>query len=590
LVLAPGTTAGEASAGRREIQAARHDGALLLPEPGEIKVIAVGEDLKLTGLNRRALPSGAARSIEEALALAPLDICHLHDPLPPSVPAAALRHSRALNVGHFHQPTPRFPASDVGRRVGGAIFGRLDAAVADFATAISTVEAAAPAGCRKLARAVDSTCEARAGNSDVLICQLANTQRGSLRTLIRALRRLPSEGWRARIAVAPGSPEPTGLSPIRDLVEIVEFSPGSEAQFLAGADIVVAGGGSGAVSPESILHAIANQAVPVASTLPVHTELLEDGRLGPGFVAGDADTLSAQLAQLISSSQTRDDFVRAAAGEREQLSPERLVDQIEGLFLELVAKRHDSRHRPEAAEAIAERPLIDVDLHMHTDHSHDCVTPVEVLLSEARHRGLGAIAVTDHNEISGALEAAAKAEGIKVIVGEEVKTKSQGEVIGLFIKKKIPAGLSLRETIDEIHDQGGIAYVPHPFDRMHSVPDYEHLLEEVERIDAIEVYNARVAIGEFNEEAARFAAKYRIPAGAGSDAHVAQGLGSVRIRMRDFDGPEEFLESLREADIVRSPSSLLFVQALKFIQTKATPETARKASKRRRVKRAERKS
>ena len=93
--------------------------------------------------------------------------------------------------------------------------------------------------------------------------------------------------------------------------------------------------------------------------------------------------------------------------------------------------------------------------------------------------------------------------------------------------------------------------MPHPFDRMHAVPDYEHLLDVVEDIDAIEVFNPRVAFSAFNEEAARFAAKYRIVAGAGSDSHVAQGLGSVKIRMRDFDGPEEFLESLRDADIVR---------------------------------------
>ena len=171
--------------------------------------------------------------------------------------------------------------------------------------------------------------------------------------------------------------------------------------------------------------------------------------------------------------------------------------------------------------------MIDVDLHMHTDHSHDCATPVEVLLATARDQGLGAIAVTDHNEVSGALEAAAKAAdyGVKVIVGEEVKTASQGEVIGLFLQEKIPRGLTLAETVAEIRRQGGVVYVPHPFDRMHAVPDYEHLLDIVEDVDAIEVYNPRVAIGSFNEEAARFAAKYRIPAGAGSDAHVAQGLG-----------------------------------------------------------------
>jgi hypothetical protein len=84
----------------------------------------------------------------------------------------------------------------------------------------------------------------------------------------------------------------------------------------------------------------------------------------------------------------------------------------------------------------------------------------------------------------------------------------------------------------------------------------------------------------FNEEAARFAAKYRIVAGAGSDSHVPQGLGSVKIAMRDFDGPEEFLESLRDADIIRRRQSLLYVQALKLIQTKA-PGAAPRESRRR---------
>jgi hypothetical protein len=263
---------------------------------------------------------------------------------------------------------------------------------------------------------------------------------------------------------------------------------------------------------------------------------------------------------------------------------------IEEVYRSVAARRHTARTEEAIARRLAERPLIDVDLHMHTDHSHDCATPVEVLLATARTQGLGAIAVTDHNEISGALEARAQADeaAVKVIVGEEVKTADQGEVIGLFLKEKIPRGLTLQETVAEIRLQGGLVYVPHPFDRMHSVPDYEHMLEILEEIDAIEVFNPRVAIGAFNEEAVRFAAKYRIVAGAGSDSHVAQGLGSVRIRMRDFDGPEEFMASLRDADILTRPSSLLYVQALKFLQTRATPPAARRASRARRVRRVRR--
>jgi hypothetical protein len=302
----------------------------------------------------------------------------------------------------------------------------------------------------------------------------------------------------------------------------------------------------------------------------------------------DPDALAAGLAHLVAAPRLRE-RLHAAVKPRPWSA---VADDVEAVYERLTERRHDVRGKPEIRRRLEGRPVIDVDLHMHTDHSGDCATPVAVLLQTARAQGLGAIAVTDHNEISGALEAQAlSAEyGVKVVVAEEVKTASQGEVIGLFLREKIPRGMTLGETVAEIRRQGGLVYVPHPFDRMHSVPDYEHLLDIVGEVDAIEVYNPRVAIGSFNEEAARFAAKYRIPAGAGSDAHVAQGLGSVRVRMRDFDGPEEFLESLREADILTRPSSLLYVQALKFLETKATPAGARRARRERRVRRATRKA
>ena len=324
----------------------------------------------------------------------------------------------------------------------------------------------------------------------------------------------------------------------------------------------------------------------VASRLPVYDELLSDGDYGLQFERGDVVTLASQLGRLISEPELRARARERGPELRERFSWARVGEQLESVYEGLASRRRESAGSPKLREKLASRRLIDVDLHMHTDHSYDCATPVEVLLAEAKARGLGAIAITDHNEISGALDARAKADGIKVIVAEEVKTAHEGEVIGLFIEEKIERGMSLRETIAEIKRQGGLVYVPHPFDRLHSVPDYEHLLGVLDDVDAIEVFNPRVAISEFNDEAVRFAAKYRIPAGAGSDAHVPQGLGSVRIRMRDFEGPEEFLQSLRDADIVRNPASLLYVQALKFLQTKALPGSARRASRDRRVRRA----
>ena len=253
------------------------------------------------------------------------------------------------------------------------------------------------------------------------------------------------------------------------------------------------------------------------------------------------------------------------------------AERFEEVYRRVAARRHATASKPAVGKRLATRDHIHVDLHMHTDHSPDCATPVELLLETARERGLGAIAITDHNEISGALEARERADGIKVIVSEEVKTAHEGEVIGLFIEEKIPRGMSMADTIAAIHAQGGLAYVPHPFDRLHSVPDYEHLLEIVEEIDILEVFNPRVALTSFNEEAERFAAKYRIVPGAGSDSHVAQGLGSVKIRVHDFDGPEEFLEAMRDADITRKHKNLVYVQALKFLQTTARPKAPKRS-------------
>jgi predicted metal-dependent phosphoesterase TrpH len=429
---------------------------------------------------------------------------------------------------------------------------------------------------------------AAAAGEPVRLLFSAGEERAALRLFLRALRTLPAESaWRATVwSPRPLTPPATLSRALRERLEFVDADHMPEAQALSRADVLVLASEGIRPVPGTLVRALAAGVLPIASRLGAYEELLGQGEYGFEFEPGDAQTLAAHLTRAIEEPTHREH----ARARQEELSARfswtRVADDLEQVYDGLVARRHDTLGNGAVRTRLRERRMIDVDLHMHTDHSYDCATPVEVLLAEARSQGLGAIAVTDHNEISGAHAARAKADGLTVIVGEEVKTAEQGEVIGLFIEEKIPRGMTLQETIDEIKRQGGLVYVPHPFDRMHSVPDYEHLLDVLDGVDAIEVFNPRVAISEFNDEAARFAAKYRIPAGAGSDAHVPQGLGSVRIRMREFNGPEEFLESLRDADIVRNPASLLYVQALKFLQTKALPEAARRASRERRVRRA----
>ena len=263
---------------------------------------------------------------------------------------------------------------------------------------------------------------------------------------------------------------------------------------LASADIVVAASHGVAPSPGLIVRALGAGAVPVASHLSSYAEVItRDDDLGLLFEPGDVETLDRPAR----APDPRRRPARRAARQRASAP----ATTSTGRASRRASRRSTTRSPPAAtrpratprcAARLADRPLIDVDLHMHTDHSSDCATPVEVLLATARDAGLGAIAVTDHNEISGAHDARAKAAefGVKVIVAEEVKTADQGEVIGLFIEEKIPRGMTLDETIAEIKRQGGLVYVPHPFDRMHSVPDYEHLLAVVEEIDALEVFNA----------------------------------------------------------------------------------------------------
>ncbi|HWF34481.1 MAG TPA: PHP-associated domain-containing protein [Solirubrobacteraceae bacterium] len=592
VVIAPSNSSALVRDSRREIRAAREQPEHLLGRAeGTPLVLGVGEVLPSAAARRRAssLPVDVARTIEDALTALPLDVVHVHEPFAPSAASVALRHSRALNVGSFHAPTERILSTQLARPLVELLFSRLDARTASFTATRDLVQRYFPGDYRVIMPGGEPA-EPRARSGPVEIVMIAEEERMALRVLLRALRALPVDPeWRVTVWSSRTLAAPATLR--RDLIERVRFvgAERTEAEVLAEADIVVLASEGIRPTPATLVRALAAGAVPVTSRLASYDELLSEGEYGLEFEPGDAVTLAAHLTSLIADPELRAERQARADPLRARLSWGRVTDELEDIYTALSARRHVDGVPAPVRKRLASRPFIDVDLHMHTDHSYDCATPVEVLLSHARIRGLGAIAVTDHNEISGAHDARDKADGVKVIVAEEVKTADQGEVIGLFIEEKIPRGMTLQETIAEIKRQGGLVYVPHPFDRLHSVPDYEHLLDVLDDVDAIEVFNPRVAIAEFNEEAVRFAAKYRIPAGAGSDAHVPQGLGSVRIRMHDFDGPEEFMAALRDADIVRNPASLLYVQALKFLQTRALPAPARRASRERRVRRATRK-
>jgi len=595
VIAAPGGSREAVRMSQRAIDAAHERPAALFgagwqgkrAAPGGPPVLSVGQALRLPAGSRprpAPVPLDIARSLEALLSSVDFDVVHVHDPFAPSVASAALRHSRSLNAATFHLPTERVLSTQVARPIVEIFFGRLDARTVTGRTTAELLSRFFPGSYEVLEPAAEvdrpETPAPDASTRVPRVVYCAREERGALRLVLRALRRLPLDlSWEADVWIEDDSIATPRLNrALRERVRFLRPPDAGVAELIGGADVVCAASGGPRPAPSLIRSAFAAGAVPVAAQIEPYEELLQTtGECGFLFPAGDAITLAGQIERLIRSDSLRRRM--AEAGRSSARSWADLGDELEAIYARLASRRHDPRGNAEVRRRISRRRTIDCDLHMHTDHSGDCATPVEVLLETAKDRGMGAIAITDHNEVSGALAAREIAErdgGIKVIVAEEVKTAEQGEVIGLFLEEKIRKGLTMAQTIAEIRRQGGLVYVPHPFDRLHSVPDYEHLLDIVEEIDILEVFNPRVAFSAFNEEAERFAAKYRIVPGAGSDGHVAQALGSVRIRLHDFDGPEEFLESMRSADIIRKHKNLVYVQALKWMQAASGQAGARK--------------
>ena len=207
-----------------------------------------------------------------------------------------------------------------------------------------------------------------------------------------------------------------------------------------------------------------------------------------------------------------------------------------------------ARH-PHLAHAVPDGH-VRVDLHTHTMWSGDSTTTPEEFEQAVLASGLDVVCVTDHNAIAGAIELRDRLAA-RVIVGEELRT-AHGEIIGLFLTERVPMGIDHLDAARAIRDQGGVVYVPHPFDPMRRNMSERALYElaEADLVDAVEVLNAKTSLASLNRRAAEFAAEFGIVAGAGSDAHVPDALGAAFVQMPDFETPIEFLASLASGSVV----------------------------------------
>ena len=534
VVLAPSNRAGQLAAGRRALRRLGRNGT---PLEG---TVALGPAIPVSRGSRMGVPLGVRANLSLALTADRFDIVHAHEPALPSLSNLALRQAPGLTVATFHSPERL--AYPPGRQQREKLLSRIDALTAVGEDVLAAAAVRFPGDYTRLPHGIPLP-ERPGAPAGRFALEWRADELARARAALRGMRDLPD--WElVLLRTRPLAGRPYVPLALRGRVHVrTALEPEARMRALAGA--------AGLIPAQRRLERLALEAQ--AAGIPL---------LDPPGSDVQPELVAAAMGRLADNPDWRDRLSEearsAAAGE----GVEALGDELERIYRRVLGRRRGAS----ASDPLADRPLVLCDLHMHTEHSHDCAVPVAALLDYAEAQGLGAIAVTDHNVFLGAQEAVESARGrdLVVIPGEEIKTEA-GEVIGLFLEREIPRGMSMGDTIAAIREQNGVVYLPHPFDRLHTIPDAPTLHRHLAEIDVFEVYNARLLFEGFNEEALRFARKYNLTMGAGSDAHVLQGVGTGLVRMRAFETPEEFLISLRSAEILRRPKSLVYLQGLKWV-------------------------
>jgi predicted metal-dependent phosphoesterase TrpH len=489
------------------------------------------------------VPVGVRANLALALAQGAYDVVHGFEPGLPSLSYLALRDASALTVATFVSPDRlTYPPARTQRE---KLLGRLDALVALSERARDAAAERFPGDYRLLSPGFDPALHTPALKHKTIVVELRPNERAVARSVIRVLRELP--GWEAiLLRTTPLDARPAIPRDLAARVHVRTARDGaSRAPLLDAAEIFVPG---------------------IEGLARVLLEAMAAGCAiaGPPGIEDQPELAAAATARLAEDAQLRAREQERSRAEAANQTFADVAEQLDDIYRAIGRRRRPKRP---LADPLGNRPWIVADLHMHTSWSFDCAVDPAELVDHAEAEGLGAIAITDHNVFGGALETADAARGRDLIViqGEEVKTDEQGEVIGLFLEREIPRGLPFADTVAAIREQGGLVYMPHPFDRMHTIPNPATLHRHLADIDVFEVYNARLLFDAQNDEALRFARKYDLNMGAGSDAHVLQGVGTGAMRMRAFQDPEEFLISLRSAEILRRPKSLAYLQGLKWM-------------------------
>jgi glycosyltransferase involved in cell wall biosynthesis len=520
-----------------------------------------------------AAPADLIANIDVLLGAEDFDLLHLNEPFVPGLGWSALRYAGCPLVATFHANPEKMRPFWSTRPQLRRLFDSLDAAIASSAAVRDAAAPTFPGAYRVVPPGVDHEvfrpADVRAPGPLRVVFSAGVERRKGLGVLLRALRLLGDEPAGVVVDVCGGDLQERRYARLvppgwQDRVRFHgRLSQAQVAALLRDADVFCAPSFGPETAGVSLLEAMASGAAVVASEIPGYDEVVLNEGTGLLVPPRDIRALATALARVLGDDELRQRLAAHALRSSRRYDWERVTGEVLEVYDEVARRRRHPlpRRRRQQRELFA-------DFHIHTHHSKDCVMPVADILERAREVGLDVVAITDHDSAAGGLEARELADryGVRVIVGEEVKS-SEGEVIGLFLERTIPGGMTFAETIAAIREQHGIVYVPHPFDRLHTIPSPAVLRANVADIDVVEVFNSRLAFPGFNELAERFAQKYRLPAAGGSDSHVLPGIGTTLCGIDDFTGPDDFVAALAESRIVRRPRSLIYLQSLKLLQT-----------------------
>ena len=210
---------------------------------------------------------------------------------------------------------------------------------------------------------------------------------------------------------------------------------------------------------------------------------------------------------------------------------------------------------------------IQIDLHLHTDHSEDSIVSVDQAITGCRARGLQGFAVTDHDTITGITEALEKSDDMIVIPGVEISSRG-AHILGLDVQESVPEGLSMCETVDKLHEQGAIAILAHPYSSMISQVNVTEVKES--RFDALEVANStQFPYSWMLKKNIDLAKRLSLPQTGGSDAHIPQTVGRAYtvIESKSLE-VEDLISSIKKGQIEARGRGVTFIERIeKLIKT-----------------------